>query len=71
MINIKGQKSLRGAALVVAVMLACNSAARADDFEKFQERARAQAKKTISNLAEARGPSVVTLQFIAKETKTR
>ncbi len=58
----------RGAALFAAVMLTCNSAARADDFEKFQERARAQVKKTISNLAKERGPSIVTLRFIAKES---
>lgn len=49
-------------------MLCGGASARADDFEKFQKRARAQLKKTISNLTEQRGPSIVTLRFIAKET---
>ncbi|MCH8914192.1 MAG: hypothetical protein IIA33_11570, partial [Planctomycetes bacterium] len=40
MIIIAKKKSLRRAALVAAVLLVCSSAARADDFEKFQERAR-------------------------------
>ncbi len=68
MIHMKERNGLVCVMLGIAVLLAGGHSARADDFEKFQERARAQAKKTISNLTEARGPSVVTLQFIAKET---
>lgn len=68
MINFQVQKSLRGAALVAAVMLVCNSAARADDFEKFQERARQQKKELISKLIDQHALCIVTVEFISKES---
>lgn len=68
MMHTKKRNGLVCVMLGIAVLLAGGRSARADDFEKFQERARAQAKKTISNLTQERGPSIVTLRFIAKET---
>ncbi len=52
----------------VVVVLTCAVAARADDFEKYQERARAEKKKTIRMLTDRHAPSVVTVEFVAKES---
>lgn len=50
------------------VMLSCTAASKADDFEKFREQAAARKKETIKMLTAERAPSVVTIEFVAKET---
>ena len=54
--------------LGIAVVLAGGRFARADDFEKFQERARQQKKELISKLKDQHAPCIVTLEFVAKES---
>ena len=54
--------------LGIAVVLAGGRSARADDFEKFQERARQQKKDLISKLTDQHAPCIVTVEFISKES---
>ena len=54
--------------LGIAVVLAGGRAAWADDFEKYQERARQQKKELISKLKDQHAPCIVTIEFIAKES---
>ena len=54
--------------LGIAVVLAGSRSARADDFEKFQERARQQKKDLISKLTDQHAPCIITVEFISKES---
>jgi hypothetical protein len=54
--------------LGIAVVLAGGRSARADDFEKFQERAAKEKKELISKLKAQHAPCIVTLKFISKES---
>ncbi len=68
MIDMKERSALVCVMLGIAVVLAGGRSARADDFEKFQERARQQKKELISKLMDQHAPCIVTLEFIAKES---
>ena len=61
-------RNMSRAVLGALVMLSCTAAAKADDFGKFREQAAAEKKKTIKMLTAAYAPSVVTIEFVAKET---
>ena len=68
MIYMNERKGFVCAMLGIAVVLAGGRSARADDFEKFQERARQQKKELISKLTDQHAPSIVTIEFISKES---
>ena len=68
MIHMKERNGLVCVMLGIAVVLAGGRAARADDFEKFQERARQQKKDLISKLMDQHAACIVTVEFIAKES---
>ncbi len=68
MIHMKKRNGSVCVMLGIAVVLAGSNSARADDFEKFQERARQQKKELISKLTEQHAPCIVTIEFIAKES---
>ena len=61
-------RNVSRAVLGALLMLSCTAAAKADDFEKFREQAAARKKETIKMLTAAYAPSVVTIEFVAKET---
>ena len=68
MIHMKERNGLICVMLGIAVVLAGGRSARADDFEKFQERARQQKKDLISKLMDQHAACIVTVEFIAKES---
>ena len=68
MIHMKERNGLVCVMLGIVVVLAGGRAARADDFEKFQERARQQKKELISKLIDQHALCIVTVEFIAKES---
>ena len=68
MIHMKKRNGLVCVMLGIAVVLAGGRSARADDFEKFQERARQQKKDLISKLMDQHALCIVTVEFIAKES---
>ena len=68
MIHMKERNGLVCVMLGIVVVLAGGRAARADDFEKFQERARQQKKELISKLIDQHARCIVTVEFIAKES---
>ncbi len=68
MIHMKERSGLVCVMLGIAVVLAGGRSAGADDFEKFQERARQQKKELISKLTDQHAPCIVTVEFISKES---
>ena len=68
MIHMKKRNGLVCVMLGIAVVLAGGRSARADDFEKFQERARQQKKELISKLTDQHALCIVTIEFISKES---
>ncbi len=68
MIHMKKRNGSVCVMLGLAVLLAGTHSARADDFEKFQERARQQKKDLIRKLTEQHAPCIVTIEFISKES---
>ena len=68
MIHMKERSGLVCVMLGIAVVLAGGRSAGADDFEKFQERARQQKKDLISKLMDQHALCIVTVEFIAKES---
>lgn len=62
------KRNMSRAVLGALVMLSFAAASKADDFEKFKKQAAAESKKTIKMLTDERAPSVVTIEFVAKET---